>query len=251
MNYTAEQLQENYKTFLSYIDKYITGERKKQLKSLYADHEERVMMMPASGTDHYHNCFVGGYVDHVNRVIDCALEIRTLWEKFGAHINYTEEELVFAAMNHDLGKIGTEDAEQYIPNPSDWHVRNQGKVYINNPANAFMTVPDRGLKILADRGIKVSDNEWFGIKLHDGVYEEANRPYYISWNPDSALRTNLPIVLHQADHMASRIEKEHWMNQKDGKSTPTNTKKAKTASTFKKADKTALLNTFDELFKKD
>ena len=59
MNYTAEQLQENYKTFLSFIDQYITGERKEKLKKLYTDHEERIMIMPASGTAHYHNCFIG------------------------------------------------------------------------------------------------------------------------------------------------------------------------------------------------
>tara|TARA_S200002703_G_scaffold24888_2_gene21580 strand:- start:2173 stop:2916 length:744 start_codon:yes stop_codon:yes gene_type:complete len=247
MSYTAEELQENYKTFLTYIDDYITGDRKEKLNKLYLDHEERIMMMPASGTAHYHNCFIGGYVDHVIRVMKCALDVDELWTKHGATKNYTTEELIFAAMNHDLGKIGTEEAEQYIHNPSDWHRKNQGKLYTNNPVNSFMTVPDRSLKLLYDRGIKISDNEWFGIKLHDGMYEEANKPYFVSWNPDSALRTNLPYVLHQADMMASKIEKD-LLDQNGGLEVETSKTNAKKKST-PNVDKDALKNTFDQLFK--
>jgi hypothetical protein len=208
MNFTAEQLQENFDKLISYIDMHFQGERKEQLVQLYKDHEERLLLMPASGNINYHNCFPGGYVDHVIRVIDMAIAVNDMWESYGAKMNHTVEELVFAALNHDLGKIGTEEAEQYIPNPSDWHRKNQGKIYTNNPANSFMTVPDRSLKLLADRGIRVSENEWFGIKLHDGMYEEANKPYYVNFNPESSLRTNLPYILHQADMMASKVEKD-------------------------------------------
>lgn len=217
MKLTAEQLQENYTKFLSYIDTYISSPRKEQLKDLYETHAERIMLMPASGTDHYHNAWPGGYVDHVMRVIDAALKIKHIWESFGATINYTEEELVFAAINHDLGKIGTEEAEQYIPNDSEWHRKNQGKIYKNNPVNPFMTVPDRSLRILAERGIKVSENEWFGIKLHDGMYDESNKAYYISYDVNSRLRTNLPYVLHQADQMAARVEYENWVEDNNTK----------------------------------
>jgi hypothetical protein len=246
MNFTPEQLQANYQELMGVIEKYFDGERKQKLTQLYTDHEERIMMMPASGTVHYHNCFTGGYVDHVLRVIRCALQVKALWEAEGAVINYTDEELVFAALNHDLGKIGSEEAEQYIHNPSDWHRKNQGKLYINNPANSFMIVPDRSLKLLADRGIKVSENEWYGIKLHDGMYEEANKPYYVGWNPDSALRTNISYVLHQADMMASRIEKETNHSAEEAYAPAP---KAKKSTTLKEADKESLKNTFDQLFK--
>jgi hypothetical protein len=171
----------------------------------------------------------------------------------GASINYEIEELMFAAVCHDLGKIGTEQAEQYIHNPSDWHRKNLGKLYTNNPANAFMTVPDRSLKLLADRNIRVTDNEWFGIKLHDGLYEEANKPYYIGFNPESALRTNLPYILHQADLMASRIEKDK-IEQDDTDNKPevrdSRSRKSISLSTNEK-DKEALKNVFDSLFNND
>lgn len=248
-NLTAEQLQQNYNRFISYIDKYITGERKEQLKKLYEDHAERIMLMPASGTEHYHNCFAGGYVDHVIRVIDGALAIKNVWENFGSVINFTDEELVFAAINHDLGKIGSEESEMYVINDSEWHRKNQGKIYKNNPANCFMTVPDRSLKLLADRGIRVSDNEWFGIKLHDGMYDESNKHYYISYDVNSRLRTSLPYILHQSDQMAARVEYEAWM------ATTTQAPKAKTKSNIhtttalSDSDKADLANVFNDLFK--
>ena len=59
MNLTAEQLQENFDKLISYIDKHFEGERKEQLLKLYNDHEERLLLMPASGNINYHNCFPG------------------------------------------------------------------------------------------------------------------------------------------------------------------------------------------------
>lgn len=251
MNYTAEQLQENYNKFLSYIDKYITGERKIKLMEFYTDHAERIMFMPASSVDHHHNTFTGGYIDHVIRVMDCALMIKSLWAANGAYINYTDEELIFAAMNHDLGKIGTEEAEQYQLNDSEWHRKNQGKIYKHNPENPFMTVPDRSLFLLQARGIQVSFNEYLGIKLHDGLYEEANKPYYISHAKESKLRTNLPIILHHADHMAARIEFEMWDRNEGSvqKSAKQPKSKAHIPDSIGQEQKEDLMNMFNNLFK--
>lgn len=210
MNFTAEELQKNYNRLLGLIETYIQGDRKKDITQLYVDHAERIMIMPASSTDHHHNAFPGGYVDHVIRVVECALKLKELWTSMGAIVDYTDEELVFAAMNHDLGKIGTEEAEQYVFNESEWHRKNQGRIYRFNLENPFMTVPDRSLFLLQQRGIPISLNEYLAIKIHDGLYEESNRSYFISNHRESKLRSNLPIILHHADHMAARIEFEMW-----------------------------------------
>jgi len=251
MKLTPEQVGLNFDRLLEMIETHISNPRKDQLLALYKEHAERIMLMPASGTEHYHNCWPGGYVDHVLRVVDAALEIRDLWESYGSTINYTREELVFAAINHDLGKIGTEQAEQYIPNDSEWHRKNQGKMYKNNPINAFMTVPDRSLKLLADRGIRVTENEWFGIKLHDGMYDEGNKHYYVSYDPSSRLRTNLPYVLHQADQLAARVEYEMWAAKAEEKSALISKKRQEPGipSSVSDEQKQELINVFDSLFK--
>jgi len=251
-NFTAEELQANFFKLVGYIDLYISGERKERLKKLYEDHAERIMLMPASGNEHYHNCFAGGYVDHVIRVIDAALDIAQLWDGYGAIDSFTTEELVFAALNHDLGKIGTEEAEMYIMNDSEWHRKNQGKIYKMNPANAFMTVPDRSLRLLAERNISVSENEWFGIKLHDGMYDESNKHYYISYDVNSRLRTNLPYILHQADQLAARVEYQQWAAQQSPLTAttikPKKTANVETTTALSDDQKSDLLNAFKDLF---
>jgi len=253
MTLSAEQLVENYDKFTSYIDAYITGPRAEMLKKFYKDHAERIMLMPAASIDHHHNTFPGGYIDHVIRVMDCALKVKTLWAESGAVIDYTDEELIFAAMNHDLGKIGTEEEEQYQPNDSEWHRKNQGKLYKHNPNNPFMTVPDRSIFLLQARGIQMSFNEYLGIKLHDGLYEDANKPYYISHARESKLRTNLPIILHHADHMAARIEFEMWNasgDSKQGKQTKEKYKSNNSMETLplSEDEQSKLTNIFNQLF---
>jgi hypothetical protein len=46
------------------------------------------------------------------------------------------------------------------------------------------------------------------IQTHDGLYDEANKKYLISFIPENKPRTSLPYIIHQADLMAARIEFE-------------------------------------------
>ncbi len=73
-----------------------------------------------------------------------------------------------------------------------------------------MTVTDRALWLLQHFGIKMTEKEYIGLRLTDGMYEEANKSYYISYQPERALKTNIPYVLHQADMMATKIEFDEW-----------------------------------------
>ena len=211
MKLDEKQIKENWDDLLGRIENQFKGERQEKLLEMYNFFADRMMFAPASSREHYHNCFVGGYVDHVLRVMDCSFELYNTWASAGAHQeNYTLEELMFAALNHDLGKIGDLENDTYIPNESEWHRKNQGALYTVNPKTEFSLIPDRSLFLLQHFGIKYSWNEFLGIRIHDGMYEEANKPYLVSFNPDSRLRSNLPLILHQADMLASRVEWERW-----------------------------------------
>ena len=56
----------------------------------------------------------------------------------------------------------------------------------------------------------MTENEYLGLKLTDGMYEEANKSYYVSYSKDRQLKTNIAYILHQADMMASKIENDQW-----------------------------------------
>ena len=217
MKLTAETIVQNWTDLIKVIDDNFKGDRKDKLKAMYIDLEDRMSMQPASSFDHYHNAFEGGYVDHVLRVIKCAKHVYALWKDMGSDMSgYTEEELIFVALNHDIGKMGFpgEGNEIYIPNDSEWHRKNQGKMYKINPNNAFSLVNDLSIWLLQHYNITITWNEMLAIKLTDGLYDESNKPYFMSRTADSKLKTNLGYVMHQADSMAARIEFEMWYKAK-------------------------------------
>lgn len=212
MNLSAEQIQKNWDKHLKIVDTFITGERKDQLLSLYDSLSEEMITAPASGKAHYHNSFPGGYIDHVNRVVQFTLKIKGLWEEVGTTINFTDEELVFSALNHDLGKMGLPGKPGYLQQTDKWRQEKLNELYSNNTELPFMLIQDRSLFLLQQAGIKLTENEYFAIKLHDGLYDDTNKPYYISFNPESKLRSNIVHILHQADFLASKVEYDRWKN---------------------------------------
>lgn len=219
MKLTAEQIQENWSRLLKVIEHYFEGDRKDNLLSMYQSLEDKIILAPASGKAHFHNAFPGGYVEHVLRVIECSIKTMKFWESMGANIDFTEQELVFGALNHDLGKIGDGEGIGYLSETSDWHRKNQGSMFKPNPDLDFMLIPDRSLFLLQKYGITMSQKEYLAIRLHDGVYDDANKAYFFSYSPDARFKTNIVYVLHQGDFMASKIEYDRWKNTQPSSST--------------------------------
>ena len=207
---TDSQIQENWDRFLSLLSEQskadpAEGNRWQLLHSFYTKYEQRFAFMPASGKVHFHSAFPGGHVSHTLRVHDTALKLRDLWQDLGAEIDFTEEELVFSAINHDIGKFGTYEADTFVDQTSDWH-KKRGEVYMHNHEVPFMKDYDRSLFLLQDLGVKITENEFLAIKLQSGLYEDSNKSYFIAYSPEFKLRSNLPYIIHQADAMSARIE---------------------------------------------
>ena len=206
---TAEEIQGKLDQFYEYINKYISQDRAKKLIDFYKNIEETLATAPASSKLSHHNCFPGGYLDHVLRVVEMGLVVDRVWDKFNQIKDYTLEELVFSCINHDLGKLGTNDQPFYIPNDSDWHIKNQGAYYKINNKLVHMRIADRSLYYLQEAAITVSETEFLAIKLHDSLYEESNKAYLITYSPDTQIKSNLIHIIHQADFAASRIETQN------------------------------------------
>jgi len=208
---TPEEIQHNWGILRQLIDATFSGERLERLNEMYDFFEERMCLAPASGREHFHNAHPGGYVEHVLHITQFSYQIYKLWKQNGATIdNFTVEELLFAALHHDLGKVGNLVEDNYIENDSDWHRKNQGLIYKHNPNIDYMTITDRACWLLQHFGVKMTETEFIGMRLADGLYEEANKSYYMNWSKDNQLSTNLAYILHQADMMASKIEYDQW-----------------------------------------
>ena len=207
---TEEQLLGNWKKLLQLVEDTFEGERKEKLLEMYEFFEDRMVIAPASGKEEYHYCYAGGYVNHVLHVVETALEVSKTYEKVGGYKDWTDEELIFSALHHDLGKVGDLIGEYYIPQDNDWRRKTLGEIFTHNGDLSYMTVTDRAIFLLGQFQIPMSENEYIGLRLTDGLYEEANKSYYMSYNPDWALKSNIAYVLHQADMMATKIEYDEW-----------------------------------------
>jgi hypothetical protein len=219
--YTAEKLQENYTKFIDFVKKVFAGneDRLEKLLHMYSHGElgEELMFAPASGKLHFHSAYVGGYIDHVLNVCRNAFNMKKLFADQGGRINFTDEELFFAALHHDLGKLGDGTNPHYTPEQSEWHRKNQNSVFKINAELHWMDVTDRALWLLNQYGIKYSQNEMLGIKLADGLYNEATKKYFINYSEGGELKTELPYLIHWADHMSCRAEGSEYKNWLEGK----------------------------------
>ena len=212
---TPQQIEQNWNKLRNIIQDTFEGERLDNLNKMYDHFEDRMCMAPASGKEHFHYAHVGGYVEHVLHIIDYSQQLRSVWEKNGATINFTDEELIFAAMHHDLGKVGDLEHDYYVPNESEWHRKNQGAIYTHNKELQHMTVTDRAIFLLGHFKVPMSEYEYIGLRLTDGMYEEANKAYYVAYQPERQLRSNIAYILHQADMMATHIEYDEWKRSQE------------------------------------
>ena len=241
-DFTNEQLQENYGKLIQLVNDTFNGDKRDNLLKMYEHFKERVMFAPASCKEQYHNAFPGGYLDHILHVIECSQKIGQVWKDMGAHIDWTDEELIFSAMHHDLGKVGSLEGDYYVPNDSKWHIENQGKYYKRGKDLNFMTVTDRAIYLLNHFGLKMSENEYLALRLTDGMYEEANKTYLMQYLDENKVKSNIAILLHQADMLASRIEYENWKYQ-DEKPVP-----VRIVDKQEQTKVNSMKKAFDELF---
>jgi len=232
----AEKINQNWEMYRSKVNDLFPT-RKDQLNKMYDDFEDRIAMMPASSMAHFHNAFAGGYIDHVLRVMECTETLYNTWESSGADMSgYTKEELMFAAMHHDLGKVGFpgDGNDVYQIETSDWHRKNMGRLYKHNENIPFTMVPDLSIWLLQKYEVSMSWNEYQAIKIHDGMYDDSNKPYFVARSEKAKLKTNMAIILHHGDHMAAQIEYERWRNHKAGTPNPISSKSKATKSTAMK-----------------
>ena len=215
-NYSETQLKENYDKFISFVKKAFASQPERMEKLLHMYSEEQLgmelLMAPASGKAHFHSAYVGGYIDHVMNVCKNSIGMMKQFKENGGIVDFEIEELLFAALHHDLGKLGDLGKPYYIEQESEWHRKNQGSLYKQNPEIHYMDVTHRALWTLQKYGIEFTQKEMLGIMLADGLYNEASKKYFISYDENFQLKTELPYLLHWADHMSCRIESSEYKN---------------------------------------
>ena len=194
VEFTPEEIESNWKRYRSLLEKN-TGDRAESIKLFLDAVEERLAICPASSRREFHRATPGGLVEHSLRVLRNAMKLCKAFEW-----DLPKDSLVIAACFHDLGKLGDDKDDYYVPQDSDWHRDKLGEIYKHNKEIRYMTVPQRGVWLCQHFGIKLTHDEYLAILLNDGWVLQENKPY-------SLKEPLLAHVIMTADYIATAQEK--------------------------------------------
>lgn len=150
---------------------------------------------PASSRTSFHLCKEGGLLEHSVNVTRILLRLRNLLAP-----DIPEESCIITGLFHDLGKAGMQGQPYYLPNPSEWHIKNRGIRYIKNPDLVHMDIATRSL-FLVSQHIPLTDDEAQAIRYHDGQYIKENESV-------AHKETMLTRLLQYADNWAGGVLEE-------------------------------------------
>lgn len=199
---TPDEIAENFEHMRKLCAQEHLGDRSKPVLDMLDYFGMRLAVCPGSAKVEYHNAFPGGLVEHSLRVLDFAMQWITLNKKVLA-TKPKRASLTIACLFHDFGKVGDHEVDYYIPltRDNEWKREKYGQQFEYNQSIPYMTVPQRGLWLLQHFGVRLTHDEYLAILLNDGQYCQENKPYAMK-EPD------LAIIVHQADLLATRFEKD-------------------------------------------
>lgn len=179
---------------------------KAAIKQFMEDFQERLFTQPASPSVDYqasHNCLPGGLAEHSLRVYKFFRKmVHEHMDDFDHPV--TEDDIIIAALFHDMGKIGDVEDSYYLDQDSDWHA-DRGMFYKLNPDIEYMKVQHRSLYLLQYYGVELNKHVFKAVLLHDGPHDQYNTQY-------SMKEGLFAILLSHADVLAALKEQKRYLD---------------------------------------
>jgi len=200
LRYDDKKLLDIFQKFISITEQISNEHNNKAIKCIMDNIGESFFATPASGRLAYHNCFPGGLCAH-------SLNVYSVFKKLAASYgtDFNEDDIIIAALFHDLGKTGYNGKPYFVEKNSKWHQEKMGLFYEHNEDLRYMPHAQRSLQILSDYDVRLSNDVYTGILIHDGQYVAENKPY-------SMKEGRFALLLSMADRLACEIEKDKWLS---------------------------------------
>lgn len=165
MSLTEKQIVSNTKKYIETAQKYdiLTPELEEFLG-------EDLIKAPASTMLKLHNAFEGGLIDHTLRVMKHAYLINK--NNLTDGLKVSEASLFKIVLLHSIGK-----AKLYVPEKSQWHRDNQGKMYNFNEDLVSMRVGERSAYYAMSYGVELTEEEFAAISNFDKL-DDAQSEWY-------------------------------------------------------------------------
>lgn len=154
-----QKINDNWGKFTSIIGRIEDSEVREGAQKLCDDLHDRLAVCPASTRTDYVGCFTGGLVWHSLNVLKSLKEMRAAFE---LENTVSSDSLIVMGLFHDLGKIGNDKNDYYLPQASDWH-RNKGMLFEINDQLLSIPVATRSVWWLNQYGIPLSEAEMHAI----------------------------------------------------------------------------------------
>lgn len=153
------KINNNWGKVISIVDRLENPEVKAGAQKLCEDLHDRIAVCPASTRTDYVGCFTGGLVWHSLNVLKSLKGLRTA---FDLEKVVSSDSLIVMGLFHDIGKIGNNKNDYYLPQASDWH-RNKGMLFELNEELSSIPVATRSVWWLNQYGIPLSESEIHAI----------------------------------------------------------------------------------------
>lgn len=187
---------EEFHSMVNSIIKLMPEPRRSQVeKMLDGPMGEQFMTSPASTRRAYHYAFPCGLVAHSLNVVKYAVKLADTL----APDRWPKWKVMFCALFHDLGKAGSPGKPYYVPQKDEWK-RKKGEYY-EVSHDEYMPNAEKSLYVLQLHGVTLDHEETVAIRLNDGMGPGENKPYEFR-------EPMLALIIHWADHFATRMEKE-------------------------------------------
>ena len=144
----------------------------KSVNSFLDKFGEKIVMCPASHKSDQKYCEPGGLM---RQSIDIALTMKKISESMGLDVESSS--ILKVALGHDLGKIGLEGLDYYLPQDSEWHREKLGALYKFNDQIPRMPITHVSLFVLSTFGASLTLDENRSISTSHGPGREENKPY--------------------------------------------------------------------------
>jgi hypothetical protein len=149
-------IDKQWKVFSSLVDRIEDQNRKRSLQKLCDDFAVRIMTCPASTATNRVGAFAGGLVWHSLNVTKTIKELNKLYDS-----KLTTDEIITVGLFHDIGKIGNETMEYYLPQTSRWHADNGMVFEVNKKLEG--SIANRTIWFLMRYGIDLNERELAAI----------------------------------------------------------------------------------------
>jgi hypothetical protein len=110
-----------------------------------------------------------------------------------------KDSLIIACLFHDLGKVGDQTNDYYVPAEA-WRAEKLGETYTYNRDMTYMSVPHRGVFLCNHFGLRLTQEETLAILLNDGFVVDENKQYCLK-------EPLLAHIVMTADYISTRQEK--------------------------------------------